>query len=36
MGMRADEQILVIEGKPLKCRQTRYYSDELFTKRGSL
>jgi type IV secretion system protein VirD4 len=30
MKMRQDEQILLIEGKPLKCRQARYYSDEHF------
>lgn len=30
MTLRPDEQILLIEGKPLRCRQARYYNDELF------
>jgi type IV secretion system protein VirD4 len=30
MGMRPDEQLLLIEGKHTRCRQARYYSDELF------
>jgi hypothetical protein len=30
MNMRPDEQTLLIEGKPVKCRQARYYSDEHF------
>ncbi len=30
MGMEPDEQILLIEGRMLLCRQARYYSDKLF------
>src|ERR1017187_3974985 len=31
MNMRQDEQILLIEGKLIRCGQTRYYNDhELF------
>jgi len=30
LNMRPDRQILLIEGKPLQCRQTRYYADEAF------
>jgi type IV secretory pathway TraG/TraD family ATPase VirD4 len=25
-----DEQVLLIEGIPRRCRQARYYSDEYF------
>jgi len=34
MGMRPDEQLLLIDGKTTLCKQARYYSDELF--RGKL
>jgi type IV secretion system protein VirD4 len=30
MRMGKDEQILLIEGKLIRCRQARYYSDEFF------
>lgn len=30
MGMHPDEQILLIDGKCTRCKQTRYYNDELF------
>jgi len=30
LSMRPDEQLLLIEGDLLRCRQTRYYNDELF------
>lgn len=30
MGLRPDEQLLLIEGKPIRCKQARYYSDRLF------
>jgi type IV secretion system protein VirD4 len=30
MGMKADEQLLLIDGKTTLCKQARYYSDELF------
>jgi type IV secretion system protein VirD4 len=30
MRMAKDEQILLIEGKPLRCRQARYYNDAHF------
>jgi type IV secretory pathway TraG/TraD family ATPase VirD4 len=33
MKMRPDEQILLIDGKPVKCRQARYYNDPLFMAR---
>jgi type IV secretion system protein VirD4 len=29
-GLGSDEQILLIEGKPMRCKQARHYSDELF------
>ena len=32
MGMRPDEQILLIEGKAMRCKQARYYNDELFRR----
>jgi type IV secretion system protein VirD4 len=32
MGMRPDEQILSIEGKTMRCKQARYYNDELFRR----
>jgi type IV secretory pathway TraG/TraD family ATPase VirD4 len=32
MNMRPEEQLLLIEGKPLKCGQARYYSDKFFAK----
>ena len=31
MKMPKDEQILLIEGKPLRCKQVRHYSDRDFT-----
>jgi type IV secretion system protein VirD4 len=31
MSMRPDEQLLLIEGKFVRCKQARYYSDKLFT-----
>jgi len=31
LNMPRDEQILLIEGKPLRCRQARYYDDKAFT-----
>jgi hypothetical protein len=30
LRMPGDQQILLIEGRLTRCRQTRYYSDELF------
>ena len=30
LNMRKDQQILLIEGKLIRCRQARYYSDQLF------
>jgi type IV secretion system protein VirD4 len=30
MGMGPEEQVLLIEGKLVRCRQARYYSDKLF------
>jgi type IV secretion system protein VirD4 len=30
MGLRPDEQILLIEGRTTRCKQARYYNDELF------
>ncbi|HTV56939.1 MAG TPA: type IV secretory system conjugative DNA transfer family protein [Terriglobia bacterium] len=30
LGMSPDEQMLLIEGKLSRCKQVRYYSDELF------
>jgi type IV secretion system protein VirD4 len=30
MKMPKDEQILLIEGQPLRCRQARYYDDKAF------
>ena len=32
LRMPHDQQILLIEGKTLRCAQARYYSDELFVK----
>jgi len=29
-GMRPDEQVLLIEGRHICCKQARYYSDEFF------
>ena len=31
MRMKADEQLLLIDGKTTLCKQARYYSDALFT-----
>jgi len=30
MSMRPDEQLLLIEGRLTRCKQARYYSDDLF------
>jgi type IV secretion system protein VirD4 len=30
LRMRPDEQILLVEGKTIRCRQVRHYSDKLF------
>jgi type IV secretory pathway TraG/TraD family ATPase VirD4 len=30
MNMQPDEQMLLIEGKLSRCKQARYYSDQLF------
>ena len=30
MKMKPDEQLLLVEGKNVFCKQARYYSDELF------
>jgi type IV secretion system protein VirD4 len=30
LRMRPDEQILLLEGKTIRCRQVRHYSDKLF------
>jgi hypothetical protein len=32
MGMRPDEQILLGGGKEMRCKQARYYNDELFRR----
>jgi type IV secretion system protein VirD4 len=34
MRMGPDEQMLLIEGKQIRCRQTRYYDDEAFSGLG--
>jgi hypothetical protein len=31
MRMGPDEQMLLIEGKQIRCRQTRYYDDVAFS-----
>jgi type IV secretion system protein VirD4 len=31
LRMRPDHQILLIEGKTIRCRQVRHYNDKLFT-----
>jgi type IV secretion system protein VirD4 len=31
-GIAHDEQILLVEGKPIRCKQARYYNDKLFGK----
>ena len=33
LAMPQDQQILLIDGKPIRCRQARYYSDALFLAR---
>ena len=33
-NLRPNEQMLLIEGTPTRCRQTRYYEDEEFRDRG--
>jgi type IV secretion system protein VirD4 len=30
LGLPKDEQVLLIEGIPRRCRQARYYSDDYF------
>ncbi len=32
MNMKADEQLLLVDGKRMTCKQARYYSDEMFKK----
>jgi type IV secretory pathway TraG/TraD family ATPase VirD4 len=32
MNMKPDEQLLLIEGKTMHCKQARYYNDELFRR----
>ncbi len=34
LNMPKDEQILLIEGKPVRCRQTRYYEDREFLSKA--
>jgi type IV secretion system protein VirD4 len=34
LGLPANEQILLIEGKLLRCRQVRHYDDREFLKRA--
>jgi type IV secretory pathway TraG/TraD family ATPase VirD4 len=34
LSMPPDEQILLIEGKTMRCKQTRYYDDQLFRSAG--
>jgi len=31
LGMKPEEQLLLIEGKLTRCKQVRHYSDALFT-----
>jgi type IV secretion system protein VirD4 len=35
MSMQSDEQMLLIEGRFLRCKQARYYSDRLFVPAAS-
>jgi hypothetical protein len=30
LNLAQDQQILLIEGKPVRCRQARYYDDKAF------
>jgi type IV secretion system protein VirD4 len=34
MGMPQGEQILLIEGKAIRCKQARYYEDQMFRNAG--
>jgi type IV secretion system protein VirD4 len=34
MSMAPDDQILLVEGKSIRCKQTRYYEDRMFRKAG--
>jgi type IV secretory pathway TraG/TraD family ATPase VirD4 len=34
MKMRQDEQILLVEGKTIRCKQARYYSDQAFVAKA--
>ncbi len=36
LAMPHDQQILLIEGKPLRCRQARYYDDKAFVGAHSM
>ena len=31
LSMKQDQQMLLTEGKLMRCKQTRYYSDHLFS-----
>ena len=33
LNMPKDHQILLIEGKPVRCKQVRYYDDKEFSGR---
>jgi Type IV secretory system Conjugative DNA transfer len=32
LRLPSDQQILLRDGKTIRCRQVRYYTDELFTE----
>jgi hypothetical protein len=32
INKKPDEQLLLIEGKTMRCKQARYYNDELFRR----
>jgi type IV secretion system protein VirD4 len=34
MKLRQDEQILLVEGKTIRCKQARYYSDQTFVAKA--
>lgn len=34
MNMKNDEQILLVEGKLIRCKQARYYSDKAFVTKA--
>jgi type IV secretion system protein VirD4 len=34
MSMKPDEELLLIEGRHIRCKQVRYYKDELFQPQG--